>query len=178
MQGYCDVYKWTILKRTSPEVKCLHLTSSRRCMCTLSVSNVIYHKFSHGAAFYMLNWKNVNVMLELTLISYSRLLLHHRWGFEGLWRPEDRSCWMFYTDNTQTLQESEGSERWQNNKNCVHRQLLTAGKITRILCNDCCWQFVTSVLYCCIYHLNDFEKIEVKDLTSQFFYTVTVWSVI
>ena len=64
MQGYCDVYKWTILKRTSPEVKCLHLTSSRREMCTLSVSNVIYHKFSHGAAFYTLNGKNVNVMLE------------------------------------------------------------------------------------------------------------------
>ena len=33
---------------------------------------------------------------------------------------------------------------------------------------------VTSVLYCCIYHFNDFEKIEVEDLTSQFFYTVTV----
>ena len=34
-------------------------------MCTSSVSNVIYHKFSHGAAFYTLNGKNVNVMLEL-----------------------------------------------------------------------------------------------------------------
>ena len=33
-------------------------------MCTLSVSYVIYHKFSHGAAFYSLNGKNVNVMLE------------------------------------------------------------------------------------------------------------------
>ena len=65
MQGYCDVYKWTILKRTSPEVKCLHLTSSRRETCTPSVSNVIYHKFSHGAAFCALNGKNVNVMLEL-----------------------------------------------------------------------------------------------------------------
>ena len=64
MQGYCDVYKWTILKRTSPEVKCLHLTSPSREMCTLSVSNVIYHKFSHGAAFYTLNGKNINVMLE------------------------------------------------------------------------------------------------------------------
>ena len=64
MQGYCDVYKWTILKRTSPEVKCLHLTSSGREMCTLSVSNVIYHKFVHGAAFYTLSGKNVNVMLE------------------------------------------------------------------------------------------------------------------
>ena len=67
MQGYCDVYIWTILKRTSPEVECLHPTSSRREMCTLSVSNVIYHKFSHGATFYTLNGKNVNVMLELSL---------------------------------------------------------------------------------------------------------------
>ena len=33
-------------------------------MCTLSVSNVIYHKFSHGPAFYTLNGKNVKVMLE------------------------------------------------------------------------------------------------------------------
>ena len=64
MQGYCDVYKWTILKRTSPEVKCLHPTSSRREMCTSSIRNVIYNKFSHGAAFYTLNGKNVNVMLE------------------------------------------------------------------------------------------------------------------
>ena len=63
MQGYCDVYKWTILKRTSPEVKCLHLTSSRRKMYTSSVSNMIYHKFSHGAAFYTLNGKRVRVML-------------------------------------------------------------------------------------------------------------------
>ena len=38
-------------------------------MCTLSVSNVIYHKFSRGAAFYTLNGKNVNVMLELLFAS-------------------------------------------------------------------------------------------------------------
>ena len=38
-------------------------------MCTLSVSNVIYHKFSHGAAFYTLNGKNVNVMLEFHFAS-------------------------------------------------------------------------------------------------------------
>ena len=37
MQGLYDVYKWTILKRTSPEVKCLQPTSSRR---------VIYITFS------------------------------------------------------------------------------------------------------------------------------------
>ena len=51
-------------KRTSPEVKCLHPTSSRRKMCTSSVSNVAYHKYSHGAAFYTINGKNVNVILE------------------------------------------------------------------------------------------------------------------
>ena len=28
-------------------------------MCTSSASNVIYHKFSHGAAFYTLNGKKV-----------------------------------------------------------------------------------------------------------------------
>ena len=39
-------------------------------MCTLSVSNVIYHKFSHGAAFYTLNGKNVNVMLEFHIKYY------------------------------------------------------------------------------------------------------------
>ena len=71
MQGYCNVYKWTILKLTSPEVKCLELMSSRREMCTSSVSNVIYHKFSHGAAFYKLNGKNVNVMLEFCVFLFS-----------------------------------------------------------------------------------------------------------
>ena len=68
MQGYCDVYKWTILKPMAPEVKCLHPTSSRREMCTSSISNVIYHNFSHSAAFYTLNGKNVNVMLEISIL--------------------------------------------------------------------------------------------------------------
>ena len=45
-------------------------------MCTLSISNVIYQKFSHGAAFYPLNGKNVNVMLEYGLTS--NLLMHKR----------------------------------------------------------------------------------------------------
>ena len=58
------------MKRTSLEVKCLHPTSSRREMCTSSVSNPIYHKFSHGAVstLYKLNGKNVNVMLEYMYI--------------------------------------------------------------------------------------------------------------
>ena len=40
-------------------------------MCTLSVSNVIYHKLSHGAAFYTLNGKNVNVMLDLVVFRFN-----------------------------------------------------------------------------------------------------------
>ena len=36
-------------------------------MCMSSVSNMIYYKFSHGAAFYTLNGKNVNAMLELSI---------------------------------------------------------------------------------------------------------------
>ena len=72
MQGYCDVYKWTILKRASPEARCLHPTSSRREICTSSLSNVIYHEFSHGAAFYTLNEKNFNVMLEFGIVLASK----------------------------------------------------------------------------------------------------------
>ena len=64
----------TILKRTSPEVNCLHPTSSEPEMCTSSVGNVIYHKFSHGTAFYTLNGKNVNVMLVLTLTPLKHIL--------------------------------------------------------------------------------------------------------
>ena len=37
------------------------------------VSNVIYHKFSHGAASYTLNGKNVNVMLEYNIIKVELL---------------------------------------------------------------------------------------------------------
>ena len=42
-------------------------------MCTSSISNMICHKFSRGAAFYTLNGKNVNVMLELNLLHITRL---------------------------------------------------------------------------------------------------------
>ena len=38
---------------------------NRRHQGTSSVSNVIYQNFSHGAAFYTLSGKHVNVMLEL-----------------------------------------------------------------------------------------------------------------
>ena len=34
----------------------------------MSVSNVIYHKFSHYPTSYTLNGKNINIMLELFII--------------------------------------------------------------------------------------------------------------
>ena len=60
----CDIYKWSLLRWMLPDSKCIHLISSRSKMCMPNVRNMIYHEFSHGAAFYMLNEKNVNVMLE------------------------------------------------------------------------------------------------------------------
>ena len=66
-------------------------------MCMSSVSNVIYHKFSHGAAFYTLNGNNVNVMLELGVIlelmhykipflcHYKCLILHQISGSAPFW---------------------------------------------------------------------------------------------
>ena len=50
-------------------------------MCTTSVSNVIYHKFSHDAAFYTLNEKNIHVMLEYMIITINDtpLQLHVFW---------------------------------------------------------------------------------------------------
>ena len=58
MQGYCAFFLlWTILKRTSTEA---HVYMRRH----QGVSNVIYHKFSHGAVSYTINGENVNVMLE------------------------------------------------------------------------------------------------------------------
>ena len=45
-------------------------------MCTSSISNVIYHKVSHGTAFYTLNGKNVSVMLELFFIMWPKIESH------------------------------------------------------------------------------------------------------
>ena len=67
MQGYCDIFLWTILKRTSTEA---HVYMRRHQVTKVErfdVSNVIYHKFSHGAVSNTFNGENVNVMLELTM---------------------------------------------------------------------------------------------------------------
>ena len=55
-----------ILKRTSTEahVYMSHLDAKVKHS---DASNVIYHKFSHGAVYYTLNGEDVNVMLELNI---------------------------------------------------------------------------------------------------------------
>ena len=65
MQGYCDTFFFLriILKRTSTEA---HVYMRRH---HFDVSNVIYHKFSHGAVSCTVNGENVNVMLEFRLKS-------------------------------------------------------------------------------------------------------------
>ena len=63
MQGYCDIFSKDYFEADVDRSTCLHQGAKVE---HFDVSNVIYHKFSHGAAFYTLNGKNVNVMLEFT----------------------------------------------------------------------------------------------------------------
>ena len=65
MQGYCDIFLWTILKRTLTEAHVYMRHHQGAKVEHFDVSNVIYHKFSHGAVSYTLNGEIVNVMLEL-----------------------------------------------------------------------------------------------------------------
>ena len=57
-----------ILKRTSTEAHVYMRHHQGATVKHLDVSNVIYHKFSHGAVPYTLNGENVNVMLESAII--------------------------------------------------------------------------------------------------------------
>ena len=68
MQGYCDVFfVRIILKRTSTEAHVYKLRHQGAKCKHFDVSDVIYHKFLHGAASYTLNGENANVMLEYTI---------------------------------------------------------------------------------------------------------------
>ena len=67
-EGYCDAFLRIILKRTSTEA---HVYTRRHqgAKCKhFDVSDVIYHKFSHGAASYTLNGESINAMLESAII--------------------------------------------------------------------------------------------------------------
>ena len=67
MQGYCDIFLWTILKRTSTEAHVYMRRHQGAKVEHFDFSNVIYHKFSHGAVSYTLNGENVDVLLELRI---------------------------------------------------------------------------------------------------------------
>ena len=70
MQGYCDgFFLRIILKRTSTEAHVYMRPHQGAKVKHLDISNVIYHKFSHGAVSYTLNGENVNVMLEYSLFT-------------------------------------------------------------------------------------------------------------
>ena len=62
MQGYCNVFLRIILKRAS--TKAHAYMRGHQGAKFEHVSDVIYHKSSHGTVSYTLNGKNVNVMLE------------------------------------------------------------------------------------------------------------------
>ena len=70
------IFKWTRFRRTSPEVRCLHPTSSRRKMGMPSVSNMIYHKFLRGATSCMADGENVYVMLEFSIFLHKNIYCH------------------------------------------------------------------------------------------------------
>ena len=53
------------MKRTSTEAHVYMRRHQGAKVKHFDVSNVIYHKFSHGAGSYTLSGENVNVMLEL-----------------------------------------------------------------------------------------------------------------
>ena len=71
------------MKRTSTEAHVYMRRHQGAKIEHFDVSNVIYHKFSHGAVSYTLNGEDVNVMLEYLLfvnsipkwkISHTKLL--------------------------------------------------------------------------------------------------------
>ena len=57
-------FQWIILKRRSIEAHVYMRRHQGAKSEHFDVSNVIYHKFSHGAVSYTLNGESVNVMLE------------------------------------------------------------------------------------------------------------------
>ena len=75
MHGYFNVFFLRIiLKLTSTEAHVYMRRHQGAKVKHFDVSNVIYHKFSHGAVSYTLNGENVNVMLELDIHRRSNIL--------------------------------------------------------------------------------------------------------
>ena len=69
MQGHCDIFLRTLLKRTSTEAHVYMRCHQGAKVEHFDVSNVIYLKFSYGTVSYTLNGESINVMLEFALNS-------------------------------------------------------------------------------------------------------------
>ena len=68
MQAYCDVFFLQIIfKWTSTEAHVYMQRHQGGKVKHSDVSNMIYHKFSHGTLSYTLIGENLNVMLEFKL---------------------------------------------------------------------------------------------------------------
>ena len=52
---------------------CLHGHHQVGKVERFDVSNVIYHRFSHGAVSYTFNGENVNIMLELSIFLHENI---------------------------------------------------------------------------------------------------------
>ena len=68
MQGYCDIFLRIILKRTLTEANVYMRRHQGTRDKHFDVSNVIYHKFSHGSVSDTLYGENVNIVLELVFL--------------------------------------------------------------------------------------------------------------
>ena len=68
MQGYYGFFQWNILKRMSTKAHVDMRRHQGAKVKQFDLSNVIYHKFVHGAVSYTLNGENVNVVLESKII--------------------------------------------------------------------------------------------------------------
>ena len=68
MQGHCDIFKDYFEADVDRTPVYLRRHQGAKVK-NFGVSNVIYHKFSHGAVSYTLNGENVNVMLEWFILN-------------------------------------------------------------------------------------------------------------
>ena len=67
IQGHWDIFLRIILKQTLTEAPVYMRRHQGAKVEHVDVSNLIYHKFSHGAVSYTLSGENVKVMLEFSI---------------------------------------------------------------------------------------------------------------
>ena len=73
MQGYCDVYKWTILKRTSPEVKNVYIRRHQGAKCARRALVMWFITNFHTAP---LSTRSVGKTLEFTVKSTDNITVY------------------------------------------------------------------------------------------------------